>query len=117
MCNSHVYVTKYAFNNRPNSCVGVSEELKKMILQNPIDVGNEYKYLASEILKERDWLIFKIVTNSLNNQTTRESCGICREVILDDRQELKCAHIYHNKCLNKIQHLKIPCIYCHYDVN
>jgi len=95
--------------------------LEKVVAQNEIEVEDEYKYLdLGAIVKNKAWLTFKIITKSLRNDTKiprKESCcGVCLKPIasLDERIKLACCHMFHEKCLEKINYLDIPCIYCHF---
>jgi len=119
MCQKFVKTEKCAFNNCSYAYTGVmlqedGEPPKKVTQQEMITVRNNYTLFDPEEAGTATWLSLKIVTKATDPVVDKGvTCGICKKRIEVDKTEMKCKHLYHDECVQKIKSLSIDCVLCH----
>jgi len=119
MCQKFVKTEKCAFNNCSYAYTGVmlqedGQPPKKVTQQEMINVGNNYTLFDPEEAGIATWLSLKIVTKDTDGGVSEGvMCGICKKKIQVDKKNMKCKHLYHDECVQKVKSLSIDCVLCH----
>jgi len=118
MCQQYVKSEKCAFTDCRYTFSGIKfvegKPPQKVCSQQETIVGYTYKLFDPRSAGTANWLSLKIITRYNYQEEPELTCAVCKKAVQKGSKTLSCQHIYHDECLASVNHLGVPCVFCHF---